>query len=199
MFSYWLAAVRRSAPAAAAVTLLLGGFVAGALTVDAPADWAAALLRGVGVGAVAGVVFVCVVNTSSTFHAVRAAARHGLTLDARAADVPSVRRLDVPVAPGTTAYRLTDAVLHALKQVPAPRIGDVTEFTHGRLALTYGSVGGVDVALRVTVTTRGGSTCVDMEARPVSRWKKLDGGASWAVLTATEPVVRQALLEEAVA
>ncbi|MBV1946339.1 hypothetical protein [Streptomyces sp. BV129] len=196
MFSYWFAAVRRSAPAAVAVTLLLGGFVAGALIADDPADWMAALLRGVGVGAVAGAVFVCVANTSSTFHAVRAAARHGLTLDARAAGVPSVRRLDVPVAPGTTAYRLTDAVLHALKQLPAPRVGEVTEFTHGRLALTYGPVGGVDVALRVTITTQGGSASVDMEARPVSRWKKLDGGASWSTLAAVEPAVRRALAEE---
>ncbi|BDH07712.1 hypothetical protein [Streptomyces seoulensis] len=196
MFSYWFAAVRRSAPAAVAVTLLLGSFVAGALIADDPADWTAALLRGVGVGAVAGAVFVCVANTSSTFHAVRAAARHGLTLDARAAGVPSVRRLDVPVAPGTTAYRLTDAVLHALKQLPAPRVGEVTEFTHGRLALTYGPVGGVDVALRVTITTQGGSASVDMEARPVSRWKKLDGGASWSTLAAVEPAVRRALVEE---
>ncbi|MER8027801.1 hypothetical protein ABTZ78_02315 [Streptomyces bauhiniae] len=197
MFSYWLAALRRSAPAAVVVMLLVSVLAAGVLISEDPSNWAGALLQGVGAGVGWGAVFAGVASTSNSFHAVRNTARHGLPLDARAATVPSTRRFAVPVAPGTTAYELTDAVLHALKGVPAPRPGEVTEFTHGRLALTYGPLGGIEVALRVTVTTDAGSATVAMEARPVGRRKKLDGGASWSVLAAVEAVVREALSEEA--
>ncbi|MGW4288965.1 hypothetical protein ACWEIK_18785 [Streptomyces sp. NPDC004673] len=199
MFGYWFAALRRSGPAALVVTLLVSVLMVGVLIAEDPSGWAAALLQAVGAGVGWGVVFACVTATSNTFHAARNTARLGLPLDARAASVPSVRRFTLPVMPGTTAYQLTDAVLHALQQVPQPRAGEVTEFTHGRLALTYGPLGGVGVTLGVTLTTGGGSASVEMVARPVGRRRKLDGGASWAVLTATEPVVRQALLEEAVA
>lgn len=199
MFSYWLAALRRSAPAAVVVTLLAGVLATGVLISEDPSGWAGALLRGVGAGVGWGAVFACVVSTSNTFHAARNTARHGLPLDARAATVPCTRRFAVPVTPGTTAYELTDAVLHALKGFPAPRAGEVTEFTHGRLALTYGPLGGIEVALRVTITTDAGSASVEMTAEPAKARKKLDGGASWSVLATVEPVVREALLDEVAA
>ncbi|MFG3047703.1 hypothetical protein ACGFZR_22565 [Streptomyces sp. NPDC048241] len=198
MFGYWFAALRRSARAALVVTLLVSVLMAGVLIAEDPSGWTA-LLQAVGAGVGWGVVFACVTTTSNTFHAARNTALLGLPLDARAASVPSVRRFTLPVTPGTTAYQLTDAVLDALQRVPGPRAGEVTEFTHGRLALTYGPLGGVRVTLGVTLTVDGGRASVEMTARPVGRRKKLDGGASWAVLTATQPVVRQALLEEAVA
>ncbi|MFD8673888.1 hypothetical protein ACFV1A_12480 [Streptomyces seoulensis] len=109
-----------------------------------------------------------------------------------AAVVPSTGLVEVPKRPGTTAYEVTDTVLHALKGVPAPRVGEVVEFTHGRLAVRYGGPGGIDVALGVTVTTDRDRATVEMTAGPVGARKKLDGGGSWSVLTAVEPAVRDA-------
>ncbi|MGA5727257.1 hypothetical protein ACPCI1_01290 [Streptomyces seoulensis] len=194
MFSYWLAAVRRLAVALVAVVLIVGGAAVALLVADG-SDRVGALLQGVAIGAGWGAAFVFLIATSSTAQAGRAARRYGLVLDERAAVVPSTGRVEVPVRPRTTAYEVTDTVLHALKGVPAPRVGEVVEFTHGRLAVRYGGPGGVDVALRVTVTADRDRATVEMTAGPVDARKKLDGGASWSVLTAVAPAVREALAE----
>lgn len=194
MYSYWFAALRRLSVALVAVVLITGGAVV-ALLVGDGSGWGAALGEGVAVGVGWGVVFVCLIATSSTVQAGRAARGYGLVLDERAAVVPSTGRVEVPVRPGTTAYEVTDTVLHALKGVPAPRVGEVVEFTHGRLAVRYGGPGGVDVALRVTVTADRDRATVELTAGPVAARKKLDGGASWSVLTAVAPAVREALAE----
>ncbi|MYZ10998.1 hypothetical protein GT028_27095 [Streptomyces sp. SID2999] len=196
MFGYWLAAVRRLAVAALVVMLVIGGAAAALLVADS-SGWAEALLQGVAIGAGWGAVFVCVIATSSTVQAGRAARRYGLVLDQRAAVVPSVQVVRVPIRGGTTPYQVTETVLHALRGVPAPRVGEVVEFTHGKLAVQYDGPGDIDVALRVAVMTDGDTATVEMTAAPVSTRKKLDGGASWSILAAVEPVVREALLEEA--
>ncbi|MGW4222073.1 hypothetical protein ACWEG1_01310 [Streptomyces bauhiniae] len=198
MLTYWLAAVRRLVVAALVVVLVVGG-AAVALLVSDGTGWAGALAQGVGIGAGWGVVFVCLIATSSTVQAGRAARRYGVVLDERAAVVPAVGRVEVPVRAGTTPYQVTDTVLHALKGVAAPRVREVVEFTHGKLDVRYTGTGDMEVALRVTVTTDGDAATVEMTAEPAKTRKKLDGGASWSVLAAVEPVVREALLEEAAA
>ncbi|MGW5093623.1 hypothetical protein ACWEQ1_00285 [Streptomyces nodosus] len=45
----------------------------------------------------------------------------------------------MPIRPGTTAYQLTDSVPHALKQLPAPEVDEVKEFTHGMTATVSAS------------------------------------------------------------
>ncbi|NEB90497.1 hypothetical protein [Streptomyces bauhiniae] len=196
MFGYWLAAVRRLAVAALVVVLVIGGAAVALLVADSP-GWTEALWQGVAIGGGWGVVFVCLIATSSTVQAGRAARRYGLVLDERAAVVPAVGRVEVPIRPGTTPYQVTETVLHALEGVPAPRVGEVVEFTHGRLTVRYDGPGDIAVALRVTLTTDGDSATVEMTAGPVGARKKLDGGASWSVLSAVEPAVREALLAEA--
>ncbi|MFJ8733640.1 hypothetical protein [Streptomyces bauhiniae] len=196
MFNYWLAAVRRLAVAVLVVVLVTGGAAVVLLVTDG-SGWAGALLQGVAVGVGWGAVFGCLIATSSTVQAARAASRYGLVLDERAAAVPAAGRVEVPIRPGTTPYQVTDTVLHTLKGVPAPRVGEVVEFTHGRLAVRYAGPGDVAVALRVTVTTDGDTAAVEMTATPAKALKKLDGGASWSVLAAVEPAVRDALLAEA--
>ncbi|MEU6386288.1 hypothetical protein ABZ847_22360 [Streptomyces bauhiniae] len=192
MFSYWFAAVRRLSVALIVVVLVIGGAAVALLVADS-SGWAGALWQGVAIGAGWGAVFVCVIATSSAVQAGRAARRYGLVLDERAAVVPSAERVRVPIRAGTTPYQVTETVLHALKGVPAPRVGEVLEFTHGKLTVRYDGPGDIAVALRATVTTDGDTATVELTAGPVSARKKLDGGASWSVLSAVDPAVRKAL------
>ncbi|WP_326682833.1 hypothetical protein [Streptomyces sp. NBC_01237] len=197
MFRYWLATVRRTAVAAASVAVVVGAAMAGVLISEDTDVWSAALLQGALAGLLAGVVLSAAVATSSTWHAWRTASRHGLSLAAEAAAVPCTAEFRTPVPAGTTAYQLTDSVLHALKKVPFPRIDEVEEFTHGKLTLVCATSLALPVRLRISIETDRNTATVTMDARPVTTWKRLDGGASWSVLTATKPHVSKAIHHEA--
>ncbi|MCX4678784.1 hypothetical protein OG413_26345 [Streptomyces sp. NBC_01433] len=197
MLRYWLATVRRTAVAAASLAVVIAAAMAGVLISEDANAWSAALLQGALAGLLVGVVLAVVIATSNTWRAWRTASRHGLTLAAEAAAVSCTAEFRTPVPAGTTAYQLTDSVLHALKKVPFPRIDEVTEFTHGKLTLVCASSLASPVRLHISIETDRDTATVTMDARPVTTWKRLDGGASWSVLTASTPHVRDAIHDEA--
>ncbi|MFJ6566746.1 hypothetical protein ACIQNU_04955 [Streptomyces sp. NPDC091292] len=197
MLRYWLATVRRTAVAAASAAVVIGTAAAGVLISENPNAWSAGLFQGVLAGLVVGVVLALVIATSNTWQARRTASRHGLTLTAEAAAVPCTAEFRVPAPAGATAYQLTDSVLHALKGVPLPRIDEVKEFTHGKLTLVCASSPAGPVTLRISITTDRNTATVTMDARPATTWKRLDGGASWSVLTTFKPHVSNAIHHEA--
>ncbi|MYT94434.1 hypothetical protein GTY40_25790 [Streptomyces sp. SID8359] len=197
MLRYWLAIVRRTAVAAVSVAVVIGAAMAGVLISEDTHAWPTALLQGMLAGLLAGVVLAVVIATSNTWHLWRTASRHGLTPAAEAAAVSCTVVFRTPVPAGTTAYQLTDSVLHALKKVPSPRIDEVEEFTHGKLTLICASSPVGPVRLRISIETDRDTATVTMDARPVTPWKRLDGGASWSVLTVFEPHVRKAVHREA--
>lgn len=194
--AYWLAALRRTAWLHASVALVCGAPMAAVLISEDGCAWPAALFQGTFVGLAAGTAVAVVGTASSTWGAVRAASRCGLTLTAEAVALPCTTQFRLPVPSGTSAYQLTDSVLHALKQIPAPRIDDVEEFTHGKLTLVCARSYGTPVRLRISIEKDRETATVTMEARPVSTWKRMDDGASWNVLTACEPHVRKAVHDE---
>ncbi|MFE9256600.1 hypothetical protein [Streptomyces sp. NPDC006879] len=193
MLRYWLATARRLLLGAGASALVSGGAMAGVLIAEAPASWPGALAQGAAAGLSVGAALMLLIATSNTWRAARTAAHHGLALGAAAAPAHHRQMLRVPLVPGTTAYQLTDSVLHALKQVPNLRIEEVAEFTHGRLTLVYGSALGVPVRLSISIETGRDSATATVDARPTTTWKRLDGGASWSVLTLLAPHVRRGL------
>ncbi|WP_405677989.1 hypothetical protein OG292_26975 [Streptomyces sp. NBC_01511] len=193
MLGYWLATVRRSAMSTVLTAVVVSGAMAGVLISEDTSAWAGSLLQGTLFGLAAGAVLAVAIATSNTWNARRTTARHGLPLTAKAAFVPCTAEIRVPVPTGTTPYQLTDSVLHALKKVPAPRIYEVEEFTHGKLTVVCGSSSGSPVRLRISIVTDRNSARVTMDSRPVTTWKRLDGGASWSVLTAFEPHVGRAV------
>ncbi|WP_073946435.1 hypothetical protein [Streptomyces kebangsaanensis] len=196
MFSYWLAVIRRGAVFFAMMAAPLGVFMAGVLIWEDPSVWADALLQGAFASLVAGAVIAVVGATSSTWQAARAASRHGLTLSAEAVGLPCTAEIRVPIRPGTTAYQLTDSALYALKQLPAPEIDKVTEFTHGRLTLICRKSLSLPVRFHISITTDRDTATVTMDARPTATWKRHDDGASWSVLKAFEPHVSKAVHDE---
>ncbi|MFE4449292.1 hypothetical protein [Streptomyces sp. NPDC056796] len=197
MLRYWLATVRRTAGAAAAVAVVIGAAMAGVLISEDANAWSTALLQGILAGILAGVVLAVVITTSDTWQAWRTASRHGLTLTSEAATAFRTSEFRTPAPADTTAYQLTDAVLHALKEVSLPRIDEVEEFTHGKLTLVCASSLAGPVRLRISIELDRDTATATMDARPVTTWKRLDGGASWCVLTAFEPHVRSAIGREA--
>ncbi|MFE9096226.1 hypothetical protein [Streptomyces sp. NPDC007264] len=197
MPSYLFAAVRRAAAAVALLAVFCGAaMTAAVLTTEDAATWSAALYQGVVVGLVLGAVLLASVALSNTWQAARTASRHGLTLVAEAATVPCTAEFRAPVPSGTTPYQLSDSVLHTLKKARAPRIGEVKEFTHGRLTLVFTDALACPVRFHISIGTDRDTATVIMEARPVSPRRRLDGGASWSVLTALEPLVSKAVHAE---
>ncbi|MEV6551499.1 hypothetical protein AB0M57_22690 [Streptomyces sp. NPDC051597] len=193
MLSYWLAAVRRSAVSTVLVAVVVSGAMAGVLISEDTSTWAGSLLQGTLFGLAAGAILAVAIATSNTWNARRAAARHGLPLMAEAASLPCTAEIHVPVPTGTTPYQLTDSVLCALRKVSAPRIDEVEEFTHGKLTVVCGRSSANPVRLHISIVTDRNIATVTMDARPVTAWKRLDGGASWSVLTAFEPHVSKAV------
>ncbi|MGX4691884.1 hypothetical protein [Streptomyces sp. JNUCC 63] len=180
----------------AAVAVVCGSAMAGVMIWDDATAWAAALLQGALAGLVLGAVMAVMIATSNTWQAARTASRHGLTLSAEAVPLPCTAEIRVPIRSGTTAYQLTDSVLHALKQLPAPQIDEVTEFTHGKLTLICRKSLSLPVRFRISVTTDRDTATVTMDARPTATWRLLDDGASWSVLKAFEPHVSKAVHDE---
>ncbi|GED86701.1 hypothetical protein [Streptomyces sp. 6-11-2] len=197
MLSYWLATVRRAAVAIVIPGVSLGAFMAGVTIWEDPSAWADGLLQGTLGCLVLSAFMVVVLPTTNTWHAARAVSRHGLTLSAEAVPLPCTAEIRVPIRPGTTAYQLTDSVLHALKQLPAPEIDEVQEFTHGKLTLICRKSLRLPVRFHLSITTDRDTATVTMEARPTATWKILDDGASWTVLKVFEPHVSKAVHDEA--
>ncbi|MFD4609462.1 hypothetical protein [Streptomyces sp. NPDC058451] len=197
MFSYWGAVIRRAAVGVAALFVFCGGAMAGVMIWDDASAWAAALLQGALFGLAVVAVVVIAGSTSNLWQAARMASRHGLTLSAEAVPLPCTAEIRVPIPPGTTAYQLTDSVLHALKQLQAPQIDEVKEFTHGKLTLICRKSLSLPVRLRISITTDRDTATVTMDARPTATWRVLDEGASWCVLKAFEPHVSKAVHDEA--
>ncbi|PZH11379.1 hypothetical protein C1I97_13010 [Streptomyces sp. NTH33] len=171
--------------------------MAGVMIWDDATAWAAALLQGTLFGLAVGAVVAVAGATSNTWQAARAASRHGLTLSVEAIALPCTAEIRVPIRPGTTAYQLTDSVLHALKRLPAPEIDRVTEFTHGRLTVICRKSLSLPVRFCIFITTDRDTATVAMDARPTATWKLMDDGASWSVLKAFEPHVCKAVHDEA--
>ncbi|MFD4976934.1 hypothetical protein [Streptomyces sp. NPDC058424] len=197
MISYWVAVIRRFAVGIAALAVLCGGAMAGVMIWDDATVWAAALLQGTLFGLAVGAVVAIVGSTSNIWQAARMASRHGLRLSAEAVPLPCTAEIRVPIRPGTTAYQLTDSVLHALKQVPAPQIDEVKEFTHGKLTLICRKSLSLPVRFHISITTDRDIATVTLDARPTATWRLLDEGASWSVLKAFEPHVSKAVHDEA--
>ncbi|AJE40934.1 hypothetical protein [Streptomyces nodosus] len=196
MFTYWLAVVRRAAMALSVCAVLCGGAMAGVMIWDNATAWAAALLQGALFGLAVSAAVAIAGATSNTWKAARAASHHGLTLSAEAVRLPCTAEIRVPIPPGITAYQLTDSVLHALKQLPAPEIDEVKEFTHGKLTLICRKSLSLPVRFHVSITTDQDAAIVAMEARPKAAWRMMDDGASWSVLKAFAPHVSKAVHDE---
>ncbi|MFD4951461.1 hypothetical protein [Streptomyces sp. NPDC058451] len=196
MISYWGTVIRRGAVGLAALVVLCVGATAGVMIWDDATAWVAALLQGTLFGLAVATVLAVAGSTSNVWQAARMASRHGLTLSPEAVPLPCAAEIRVPIPPGTTAYQLTDSVLHALKQLPDPKIDAVEEFTHGKLTLICRKSLSVPVRLRISITTDRDTATVTMDGRPTATWKRPDDGASWSVLKAFEPHVGKALHDE---
>ncbi|MYV47386.1 hypothetical protein [Streptomyces sp. SID2888] len=197
MLSYWFAAVRRTAVLIAVFAVAMGAFIAGVTIWEDPGAWAEALLDGALIGVAWGAAIGVVGATSSTWGAARAASRHGLKLVAEAVTLPCTAEFRVPLSPGVTAYQLTDSVRYALTGIQVPLIDEVTEFTHGKLTLVYRQSLNSPVKLHISIVTGRDTATVTMDARPTAAWRRMDDGASWSVLTASESHVRKAVRQEA--
>ncbi|MFJ3819934.1 hypothetical protein [Streptomyces nodosus] len=197
MIGYWFAALRRVAYLIAVVAVVMCAFIAGVTIWDDPGTWAEALRDGVLIGLAWGAGIGVVGATSSTWGAARAASRHGLRLAAEAVTLPCTAEFRVPLSSGVTAYQLTDSVRYALSEIQVPLIDEVTEFTHGKLTLVYRQSLNSPVKLHISIVTDRDTATVTMDARPTAAWRRMDDGASWSVLTASEPHVRKAVRQEA--
>ncbi|MFF9122919.1 hypothetical protein ACF09J_06395 [Streptomyces sp. NPDC014889] len=197
MISYWGAVIRRGAVGLAALVVLCGGAMAGVMIWDDATAWVAALLQGTLFGLAVAAVLAVAGSASNVWQAARMASRHGLTLSPEAVPLPCTAEIRVPIRPGTTAYELTDRVLHALKPLPAPYIEKVTEFTHGELTVICRGRLSLPVRFHVSITTDGDTATVTMDARPKATWKVLDEGSSWCVLKTFEPYVGKAVQDQA--
>ncbi|MFB7456692.1 hypothetical protein [Streptomyces sp. NPDC056188] len=197
MLSYWLATIRRAAVVIAIIGACLGVFMAGVIIWEDPSAWADALLQGTLGFLVLSAFMAVVLPASNTWHAARTVSRHGLTLSAEAVPLPCTAEIRVPIRPGITAYQLTDSVLYALKQLPAPEIDEVKEFTHGELTLICRKSLRLPVRFHISITTDRDTATVTMDARPTATWKIVDDAASWTVLKTFEPHVSKAVHDEA--
>lgn len=150
------------------LAVVFGGFVTAVLISEDGYAWPTALCQGTLLGLAMAAVLATVLTTMSTWGAARAASRAGLALTAEAVTLPCTARFRLPAPSGTTAYQLTDSALHALRQIPVPRIDDVEEFTHGKLTPVCARSHGTPVRLRVFIEKDGETATVTMEARPVS-------------------------------
>ncbi|MFH9978186.1 hypothetical protein ACH4ND_02810 [Streptomyces sp. NPDC017179] len=196
MLSYWLATVRRAAVVIVMIGACLGTFMAGFIIWEDSSAWEEALRQGTLGFLVLSAFMAVVLPATNTWHAARTVSRHGLTLSAEAVPLPCTAEIRVPIRPGTTAYQLTDSVLHALKRLPAPEIDEVKEFTHGELTLVCRKSLRLPVRFHISITTDQDTATVTMDARPTATWKILDDAASWTVLKVFEPHVRKAVHDE---
>ncbi|WP_330288250.1 hypothetical protein [Streptomyces sp. NBC_00576] len=186
--------VRRVAPVAGLIALVAGGAMLAVLLVGDGAPFAPALGQSALAALTCGVVFLLVVPVPETVTAVRTASNYGLSLEPTAARLPAVRRVTADTS-DATAFQLADSVLHAIKKAQTPVVAEVLELGHGRVALICEAPYGPPVQVSVDITVAGGKAVADITCRPTITWKRLDGGASWAIAGMLERQVRATLNE----
>ena len=194
MITYWSAVVRRVAPVAGLITLVAGGAMLAVLLVSDGAPLAPALGQSALAALTCGVAFLLVVSVPDTVTAVRTASYYGLSLEPTAARLPAVRRVTADTS-GATAFQLADSVLHAIKRAQTPVVADVLELRHGRVALICEAPYGPLIQVSIDITVAGGKAVAGITCRPTTTWKRLDGGASWAIAGLLERQVRATLNE----
>ncbi|NEA62357.1 hypothetical protein [Streptomyces sp. SID12488] len=191
---YWSAVVRRVAPAAGLVALVVGGAMLAVLLVGDGAPVASALGQSTLAGLICGVAFLLVVPVPDTVAAARTASHYGLPLEPAAARLPAVRRV-VADTPGITAFQLADSALHTITKAQTPVVAEVLELGHGKVSLICGTPYGPQVQVSIDIAVTDGRAVAVITCRPTTSWKRLDGGASWAIAGALEHHVRAALPE----
>ncbi|MGY1498092.1 hypothetical protein ACW4TU_16075 [Streptomyces sp. QTS52] len=194
MITYWSAVVRRVAPAAGLIALVVGGAMLAALLVGDGAPVVSALGQSALAGLICGVAFLLVVPAPDTVTAARTASHYGLPLEPAAARLPAVRRVTADT-PGATAFTLADSVLHTIKKAQTPVVAEVLELGHGKVSLICGTRHGPQVQVSIEIAVTEGRAAAVITCRPTTSWKRLDGGASWAIAGALERHVRAALTE----
>jgi hypothetical protein len=192
LIKYWSAVVRRVAPVAGLTALVVGGAMLAALLVGDGAPWTSALTQSALAGLTCSVLFTLVVTTPDTVTAVRTAAHYGLSLEPAAARLPGIRQVTADT-PGATAFQLADSALHAIKKTQTPVISEVLELSHGKVSLICKSPYGPEIHVSIDITVTEGRALAVLTCRPTTSWKRLDGGASWAIAGTLERHVRAAL------
>ncbi|MFJ8007581.1 hypothetical protein [Streptomyces fagopyri] len=99
---------------------------------------------------------------------------------------------------GVTAFQLADSTLYALKRAQIPVISEVLKLGHGQAALICKSAYGPEIHVSIDCTVTDSRTLAAFTCRPTTSWKRLDGGASWAIAGTLEHHVRAALLEHCI-
>ncbi|MFE5144515.1 hypothetical protein ACFRDV_44095 [Streptomyces fagopyri] len=194
MITYWSAVVGRVAPAAGLTASVVGGAMLAALLVGDGAPWTTALTRSALAGLTCGVLFTLVVSIPDTATAVRTAAHFGRSLEPAAARLPVIRRV-AAVTRGVTVFQLADSTLYALKGAQIPVVSEVLKLGHGPAVLICKSPYGPEIHVSMDFTVTDSRTLAVLRCRPTTSWKRLDGGASWAIAGTLERQVRAALLE----
>jgi len=194
MVTYWSAVVRRVAPAAGLIALLVGGAMLAALLLGDGAPFASSVAQSALAALTCGVAFLLVVPVPDTVTAVRTASRYGLPLEPTAARLPAVRRITADT-PGATPFQLADSALHTIKKAQTPVVAEVLELGHGKVSLICRTPYGPQVQVSIDLAVTEGRAVAVITCRPTSSWKRLDGGASWAIAGTLERHVRAALGE----
>ncbi|WP_329272207.1 hypothetical protein [Streptomyces sp. NBC_01451] len=192
--TYWLAVVRRVAPAAGLIALVAGGAMLAVLLVGDGVPVASALGQSALAGLICGVAFLLVVPVPDTVTAVRTASHYGLLLESAAARLPAVRRVTADTS-GATAFQLADSILHTIKKAQTPVIAEVLELGHGKVSLICKTPYGPQIQVSVDIAVAEGRAVAVITCRPTTSWKRLDGGASWAIAGTMERHARAALSE----
>jgi hypothetical protein len=194
MVTYWSAVVRRVAPAAGLIALVVGGAMLAALLLGDGAPLASSFAQSALAALICGVAFLLVVTVPDTVTAVRTASHYGLPLEPSAARLPAVRRVTADT-PGATAFQLADSTLHTIKKARTPVVAEVLELGHGKVSLICGTPHGTPVRVSIDIAVTGGTALAVVTCRPTTTWKRLDGGASWAIAGMLERQVRATLNE----
>ncbi|MFG2480222.1 hypothetical protein [Streptomyces fagopyri] len=192
MIKYWSAVVGRLAPVAGLAAAVVGAAMLAALLVCDEAPWTSALTQSALAGVTCGVRFTLVVSIPDTVTAVRTAAHYGLSLEPAAARLPGIRRVAADT-PGATAFQLADSTLYAIKKARTSVISEVLKLGHGMAVLICKSPYGPEIHVSMDFTVTEGRTLAVLTCRPTTSWKRLDGGASWAIQGTRERHVRAAL------
>ncbi|MBB1246735.1 hypothetical protein GL263_24750 [Streptomyces durbertensis] len=189
MFLYWLAVLRRVSVPGLAVGAVLGGAMATVVLVDglgwreAASDAATGLLLGY-------LTVTLVVSTSETMLALRVARRHGAVPDSGMFTFPCVREIRLRGVGYSTGSAVAHRILGHARATGTVRIEQTLENESGHVYLIAGGAAGVRVAARLETVVAREEVVVRLEARPLRRWKQLDGGASWGVARALESSAR---------
>ncbi|WP_405821317.1 hypothetical protein OG241_35675 [Streptomyces sp. NBC_01390] len=74
-------------------------------------------------------------------------------------------------------------------------VAEVLELEHGKVSLICRTPYGPHIQVSIDLDVTEGSATAVITCRPTTSWKRLDGGASWAIAGTLERHVRAALGE----